>query len=240
MSKEWSIFEPSEFKCTQYEYQINGKSYSRVTQILTVIAKQQLMNWMAKQGTKQVNEILTNRQTIGTVTHKLIEHTIKKVPFNLGTYENEIQDNVKLFKIIQNECHLIPEALEQHLWSNKYGYAGTADYIGWYKSCTTFFKYKSTKPKFQNSAWVIGDWKTSKAIYPSYWYQLAAYVKAFEELTGQKVDGAFIACFRNGKCYIEEKTYKELEELFNIFKAALVIYDKKYRKIIHNVSLEVD
>lgn len=38
----------------------------------------------------------------------------------------------------------------------------------------------------------LADWKTSGGIYPEYYYQTSAYLHAYEEETGEKLDGALI------------------------------------------------
>ncbi len=218
------------------EYKINGKSYYRVTATLGVISKHRLRSWMGRIGYKKANQILETRQAIGTHVHKLIENLLKGKQINLGSYEKEIQDGLKEFKKFAKLSKLKPQGLEQNLWSNEYGYAGTADYIGYYTSCeeylvATIKNHKRVKePKFAQTALVIGDWKTGKDIYPTYWLQLAAYVNAFEELTGIKVAGVFIARIRDGKISIKEKAYDELMKEFPAYLAALTLYEWRYKK----------
>jgi len=232
MSK-WEIQVPQIF-VTPKEYKIDGKSYYRVTSTLGIIAKHSLRNWMGKIGYTKANKILETRQAIGTHIHKLIENTLYNKPINLGTYEKEIQDGLLIFAKFRDAAKLKPEALEQNLWSNKYGYAGTADFIGYYKTPLEYLtsqtiNHKRIKvPKFEKSSLVIGDWKTGKDIYPEYWLQLAAYAHAFEELTGIKVKGGFVARIRNGKIQVKEKTIKELEIGFKFYLNALNLYKGKY------------
>ena len=227
MSK-WQIVVPEDFESDNKNYRLGGKQYIRVTQSLNIISKPGITSWAARVGRKKVEAVLKRRCDLGTIVHNLIERTLKGEKFNLGTYEKEIQEDLTLFDEFKINTCISPEALEQRLWSNKYGYAGTADYIGEYKS---FKKYivRGWKANFPDGAKVVGDWKTSADIYSSYWLQLAAYIMAFEELTGIKLDGGFIAQFRNGKIRIKEKTYKELKVEFKAYLHALALYKWEHK-----------
>ncbi|MDE2098421.1 MAG: hypothetical protein KGL39_14305 [Patescibacteria group bacterium] len=106
-----------------------------------------------------------------------------------------------------------PQATETRLYSLKHNYAGTADAQGIAASV--------------NGKLCIVDWKTSKAIYPEYRFQTAAYAQAYSEMTGQKVRDRWIV--RIGKdgeledLYLPPKTFKaDLEA----FLAAKKIYDR--------------
>lgn len=234
MGEKWQIVVPDDFESTSYEYKLNGKIYQRVTSTLGIIAKHRLQNWMRKTGFAKANKILETRQNIGIQVHKLCELFLKGESVNLGTYEKEIREGMCKFYEFAKMANLKPDGIEQRLWSNKYGYAGTADYIGQYKSPERFLSSKIVNhkrvkiPKFKNGAYVIGDWKTSKGFYPTYWLQLAAYAKAFQELTGIKVEGGFITRIRDGKLYVKEMTWKELEKEFEPYLWALKLYKWYY------------
>jgi hypothetical protein len=233
--KSWQIVVPKDFETTNKEYKINGKSYYRVTETIGIIAKHGLRNWMGRVGYAKANKILETRQNIGIHVHKLIELTLQGKDLNLGTYETEIREGMCKFHEFKDLAKLIPEGLEQRLWSNKHGYAGTADYIGRYTTPIKFLvgtrqSGKIVKlPKFEKSALVIGDWKTGRDVYPEYWLQLAAYAMAFKELTGIQVKGAFITLIRDGKLKVKEKTWAELEVAFKHYMCALELYKGKYQ-----------
>ena len=222
--KSWSIVLPKDFESTDKEYNLNGKKYSRVTVILNIIAKPGITSWAARVGRKKVEAVLKRRCDLGTTVHHLFELTLKGKSFNLGNYEAEIREDLNLFDEFQINTCIEPEGLEQRVWSNKHGYAGTADYIGNYKSFAEYL-VRGHKAKFTKESRVLGDWKTSADIYAPYWLQMAAYVVAFEELTGEKLDGAFIAQFRNGKIRVKEMTYNELMVEFKGYLHALGLYN---------------
>jgi len=225
---KWQIVVPEDFEVTNKNYRFNGKEYIRVTQSLNIINKPGITAWSARVGRKKVETVLKRRCDLGTTVHNLFERTLKGEAFNLGTYEKEIQEDLELFNEFRINTCIVPEALEQRLWSNKYGYAGTADFLGEYKSNKKYL-VRGWKANFPKGAKVVGDWKTSADIYPTYFLQLAAYIMAFEELTGIKLAGGFIAQFRNGKVRIKEKTYAELKIEFKAYLHALALYKWQHK-----------
>lgn len=225
----WKIEKPDCEVHNEY-YILNGHKYSRVTSVLGVIAKHGLAAWYSRVGMKKAKEVLETRQVIGTKTHHLFEMTLLGKEFNLDEYEQEIKDSVALFDIFKVKTNLGVQAAEQRLWSERYGYAGTADYLGTYTTCNDYL-IRGHKAKFPDGGLLILDWKTSRSIYNEAFLQLSAYAYAFSELTGIKVDGAAIAHFRDGKLKVKEKTFDELIELFEVFKATLKLY-----KWAHNIK----
>ena len=226
---KWKIEKPSCEVHKQY-YILNGHKYSRVTSILGVIAKHGLAIWYSKVGEKRAKEILETRQVIGTKTHHIFEMNLLGKDFDINEYEQEIKDSLTLFKDFKINTKLEVHSAEQRLWSETYGFAGTADYLGMY---TTYDDYlvRRHKAKFTDGGLVIIDWKTSRSIYKEAFLQLSAYTHAFYELTGIKIDGAAIAHFRDGKLKVREKTFDELMELFEVYKCALKLY-----KWTHNIE----
>jgi hypothetical protein len=224
--KTWEIPEAQISEITGKVYTLNGKSYCRVTNTLNIIAKNGLFSWYQSVGKKKAEAIIKDRQIIGTKVHSAIEHTL------LGDYDSstekhkEILKCVQMFKIFKYNTNLSPQALEQRLWNDEFGYAGTCDYIGKY---TTWNPYcmRGHKVEFKDDL-VIIDWKTSRSIYKDYWLQMAAYAYAFYKLTGVKVKGAVIVQFRNEQIKVQEKTWDDLIELFEVYKAVLTVYRWNY------------
>jgi CRISPR/Cas system-associated exonuclease Cas4 (RecB family) len=232
MTKNWKIVEPVEFFAENYYYLINGKKYWRVTQVKNVINKPGLNNWRARKDYKECQKYLHERANLGKKAHKLFQLKLQGNKINQDKYDNEIREDLILFDSIINNCKLSAEATEQHLWSDEFDIAGTADYIGQYKSCIDFLPKKGrgknrkpVAPKFVKLSHVIGDWKTSPDIYDDFWLQLAAYAYMFEKHTGEKIDGGFIAQFRDGKVKIEEKTRSELNKYFEVMKHCIKVFE---------------
>lgn len=226
-TSDWKIPKAKISDVTNKIYTINGHSYCRVTKTLSVIAKNGLFGWYMKVGKRKANTIIKRRQDLGTRVHKLFEDTLAGKKVSTEGMIEEIKEDMKLFNIFKYNCDLKPEELEQRLWNDKYQYAGTADFIGKY---TTWKPYcvRGHDRGFKDDL-VIGDWKTSRSIYDDYWLQLAAYAYAFWKLTGVKPKGAFIAQFRNGQIKIKERTWDELMEEFEVYKAVLTVYKWKFK-----------
>ena len=225
---KWEINVP-DLKVDRKNYIIDGRKFVRVTRSLDIISKPGLLIWFQKVGKYTAEKILKDRQVKGTQAHSLFEKILKKEKIDTTKYHDEIQMDVRLFKNFIGQCVVSVDALEQRLWSNTYRYAGTADFIGHYKTNEAWL-VRGQQPLFKNSSLVIGDWKTSRDIYPEYWLQLAAYCIAFKELTGIQVEGAFIAQFRNGKIRIKEKSWKDILMIFEYYKSVLNLYDGKNNK----------
>jgi hypothetical protein len=226
MSKKWNIIIP-DYKVTDEYYLINNEKYWRVTQVKSVINNVGLNKWRSRIGDKEADKIMKARQIVGTNTHKACELILTNSFLDLDLYDDEVKNNVYLMSEFREKCCLKPEGIEQTLWSDEYKLAGTADYIGGYKTYKKYLK-RGRVPKFKHESFVIGDWKTSTNIYDNYWIQLSTYVYMFEKLTGIYMDGAFIAQFRNGKIKVEEKTRDELDKYFKVMLNCLELY--KYNK----------
>ncbi|RPI86124.1 MAG: hypothetical protein EHM34_00070 [Nitrosopumilales archaeon] len=210
---KWLIKTPAEFICTDNYYLIKGKKYARVTRINSIIDKPELKNWYAKTGPIKAKEILKKRAGFGSTLHKLIEVTLKKEVLTKANYDSMLIESIELFEKWQEKHELLPDSLEQHLWSEKHKYAGTADYIG----------------IFDGKLYIL-DWKSSRGIYDEYWLQMAAYVNAFEEQTGLKVEGVGILQIRDGETNFITKSYDEIMSVyFPVFLAAMTIYNWKHK-----------
>lgn len=209
---KWSIKTPSEFICSDNYYLIKGKKFARVTRINSIIDKPELRNWYAKTGAVKAKEILMKRAGFGSTLHKLIEVTLRGEQLSSENYDSFLMESMDIFNNWMGKHEVIPEALEQHLWSEKYKYAGTCDFIG----------------IFDGKLYIL-DWKTSRGIYDEYFLQMAAYAYAFYEQTGIKVDGIGILQIRDGVFNFVTKDYDELMKIyFPVFLAAITIYNWKY------------
>ena len=242
--KELNIVEPDEYICESSHYLINGEKYWRVTQVKGMINKPGLNVWRARSNYSDTQKYMHLRANFGSKMHKLFEYKLQGKSVNPDNYdEQELKDDLELFDSVMINCKLQAGLLEQHLWSTEHGIAGTADYIGDYTSYSKYLPKKgrgrNRKPieaKFEDGAFVIGDWKSSPGIYGDFWLQLAAYAVMLYDITGVKVDGAFIARFRpDGKgedVEIQEKTWDELMEYWKLMKACIVLFEARQNKLI--------
>lgn len=102
-----------------------------------------------------------------------------------------------------------PITMEQPVWSAKYGYVGTDDFIGLVDGelCTC-------------------DYKTSKSLYPEVWLQTAAYQHAYqEEHPRAEIKARWgINVGKDGTLYTERRGPELFETDFNAFLGLLAIY----------------
>lgn len=170
----------NEFK---HSYYIEGVKVPSVTTILSVISKPALLNWgvnmaiesikeQLKPGTAydeiQLQEILniaksahfkkkTDAGNMGTFVHNWVSDYIlgkePEMPVN-----TELVEAVRKFLIWEKE-HAVKFILsEQTVYSKQHGFTGTLDFVA----------------KIDGQL-VLGDLKTSSAIYDEMWLQVAAY-----------------------------------------------------------------
>lgn len=188
------------FNTKGHRYTVNGESKVGVTSILSIINKPALIQWAVNEGVSYIKENLkagttydeielhnilenakkahrvrkTEAADFGTLAHSWIEKYIKgenPEPLVNKTLQNAI--NVFLKWVDEKNVKFI--ASEQPIYSKKYDYCGTYDFL-----CEIDGKR------------YIGDLKTSKGIYGEYHMQLAAYRYAVEEETQTPVDGCLI------------------------------------------------
>jgi len=137
---------------------------------------------------------------IGTEAHKAIESWIKGDPImKVSTPEAELAVRTFLEWTAVNKVTF--ESSEEMVFSRKYNYAGTYDFI-----CEMGGKR------------YLGDIKTSNATYPSYWLQVSAYQQAIqEENPKEKFDGQIIVrCSKTGQLDVQTNfDYKANRDAFN-------------------------
>jgi len=73
------------------------------------------------------------------------------------------------------------------------------------------------------------DYKTSKGIYSDAYFQVAAYRNAYEEETGEKLDGTLILHFNkeNGEFAIHERPEEDYQKDLSAFLGALAVKKRK-------------
>jgi hypothetical protein len=214
-------------------YEIDGRSYPSVTNILNIIGKPALINWAAKVEREMVIKVsselyqntpmgvphmtpaawtitLNNRlgkekamakelakaSEIGTQVHDLIEWTLKgELCYDAGPsprISDKAQWAFMAWEDWRRSVKLKPLYVEQVVYSQGYGYAGTLDLLCEIKlsELISYFIKKSQEvpqeltalSKKQVSALTVCDWKTGKAVYPEAYLQNAAYRQAWREM----------------------------------------------------------
>lgn len=199
------------------------KYYPSVTSILSYFPKGKWFeDWLKDVGHNA--EFIKNRAgREGSEVHDAIEYLLHGNELNwvnennTANYDLHVWNMINKFVSFWNEVK--PELLltEQFLYSDEYEYAGTADLV----------------VNIDKKRWLI-DIKTSNNLHKSYDLQLAAYAKAYEEITGNKIDKAGIIWLKSSKRGPSRKKgvyqgegweLKEVEDLDTAFKQFLSIYD---------------
>lgn len=178
------------------------------------------------------DEYTFSSASFGTKVHKWIEDYMLTGTFPIlptDEYAN-VGMCVESVKKFLTDAKISPTAVEVikpelFVYSEKYGYAGSADFV-----CA------------KNDNVYLFDWKTSNRYYINYALQLAAYAKGIEELYGLHIKKASCVVFGKEKVEYDVHTYTdtELDYYFELFKACLVMHNFVKHYPIPNVSIEVN
>lgn len=189
------------FTPSTHRYYLDGESIPGVTTILGVLDKPALPKWAAKsvaewvadnadglEGLRQMGrgpmvdalkglpwQKRDDAATRGTTLHGIAERLLRGE-------DVELDDDDALLPVAENalrfieEWHIEPILIEAAVASREHRYAGTLDLIAKYR-----------RPDTGATGTAIFDWKSGKAIYPEFAWQLAAYAGAeFHGLLGDE------------------------------------------------------
>jgi hypothetical protein len=178
----------------------DGKKIPSVTTILKIKDPGALINWAyrtgrehgvlegqgqpAPSGLYEGSDILA----IGTCVHSMCEAWVKgdepmlvlekaldeETVNDKSTFRAQAASAYSAFEFWCKGTQLEIVDCEVAVISEAHRYGGTLDFIG-----------------KLNGKLVLGDFKTSNGVWPEYLCQLAAYAKAYEETTGNKIDGGY-------------------------------------------------
>lgn len=170
---------------------------------------------------------------VGSIVHHYAEHGEMSEDYDkLSDEDKSRADNgIKSFDEWKKTTLPVILKTEFLVFSLKQLYVGTADGLA----------------EINGKKYLI-DYKTSKGVYSDHVYQVSAYLKAYEEEYGEKLEGAIVIHFRKDDVYDKEgnliyeagtfgmKTLSrgELVKAFKGFKALQSVYevDKEIIKII--------
>ena len=231
-----------------HSYKVGETMVPSATKVLGVIAKPALMHWALNMGVEWLQEKMfkdeessangthvyksplsfdsivkgiksAHRQTstsalnIGTITHDWVEGAINfhmkggVIP-KLPTQE-EALNSIDAFKAWVQENEIEWLSAEEKLYHRKHKYAGTVD-----------------ARAYINGEYCVIDWKTSKAVYPEYHLQVAAYAKAVEDMHDKKVDATYILRCDKVTGRFEAVRSKGIAKNFKAFLAALTLFKR--------------
>lgn len=220
-----------------------------VTSITSMVAKPALVQWAVNCAYDKMREVLeknldpipseqdikyehrrasSQSAVLGTMVHKFIEMEIKGLEpdwFGLttinpmGLFYKEFISAYASFKKWRQDTK--PEFImsERPILSQKYGYAGTLDF-----TANIDIAAQGKKFDVESKKHILGDFKTSKAIYPEYFMETAARVKALEEeFPDVKYDAMMIVRVgKDGK--YETKVETDIDKYFKAFLGAKQLY----------------
>lgn len=149
-------------------------------------------NWLKEAG-KDADEIRDEAGRRGSVVHKLTElydagEEVRLVNPN-GSIDYKLNEWAMFERYVEfrSRFQFVTDCMELNIISKDLGYAGTIDRV-----------------ITMNGEKILLDIKTSNAIYPSYWLQLAAYRSLLMNNAGKKVDKVAIL-WLNAKTRTEGK-----------------------------------
>lgn len=161
---------------------------------------------------------MNSSANFGTNVHAWIEkymETGEFPPLPEGETYADINMCLKSVQKFFMENDLSPKTVEVvkpelFVYSNKYGYAGSADFV-----CV------------RGDKCYLFDWKTSNGYRVNYALQLAAYAKAIEELYGLHVYKGNCVVFAKDRVSYETHPQDEkmLDFYFELFKACLIMHN---------------
>ena len=151
--------------------------YPSVTTILQYMPKNKFFESWLKEVGFNADIIMRKAGEEGTQLHEAVEALVKGEEINwLDDYGNARYSLTvweMINKFVEFWTQAKPELIssEEFVYSDEFQYAGTSDLI----------------VKLDDEVWLL-DVKSSNSYHKSFELQLAAYAKAYEEMTGQKID----------------------------------------------------
>lgn len=186
------------------------KGYPSVTEVLGVVHKEFIVRWYGKYGTEYCERVKRESGEFGSTIHTLIEQRLRGQ--DIGECSPRQREMVNTFDKWQRQSGFVPVEIERKVEHKGLKYHGTFDVLGHFTDGTQLF---------------LLDWKTSRQIDNLYGAQLAAYAEAYKDETGVAVAAGGIVRLEKDPSkpkQIEVKTFNELPNYFEVFKACLVIH----------------
>jgi hypothetical protein len=208
-----------------------------VTTVLNEISKPFLREWALKLMAEHLTQALPTDRVItpaelaatvaaGKVRHKEVMeqsglwgtrvHESIQARLISGRYPKGVKDDPPLLLCLRafedwwSSQRLTPVVVEEPIWSLKHEYGGTLDALA----------------KDVEGRLFILDWKSSKSLHESNAVQISTYARAWEEMTGVKVDELRIVRIgREGAIEVLTVTPEECELMFQVFLALRAIWD---------------
>ena len=190
-----------------------GDRVPSVTTILGILNKPALLDWAWQMGTQGLDykAVRDGAADVGSLAHYMILCYLRREEPDTSEYSAQTieraENSLIKFWDWEKAHNLKPIMLETPLVSEGLGFGGTIDFFGLVDGQPT-----------------LVDFKTGKAVYPEFFYQLAAYEQLLTE-AGQLIEVTRI--LRIGRTEdegFEERTIGKLDRQWEIFLNCLKIY----------------
>lgn len=217
-----------------------------VTKILGVISKgDALVQWAANQVVACVKEKISIEEVysgehvheiaddckyafrrkkqeaadVGTESHQILEGIVRARLEDITSefvvpavdIANAVSNCINAGTEWLRQSEVVPLLVERRIYSRKHGFSGTLDLLARVKG-----KVK------------VIDYKSSKSLYSEYHLQTAAYAMAYEEETGERIQGRILVRLgkEDGAFETRELPFRyKLEEDYQVFLATKQLYD---------------
>lgn len=171
-----------------------------------------LLRWAFNRGRSGAEDLYDETALgIGTLVHKCIENEIGGRPS--PEIPDEFRAPVESALNAWHEWFLSQNfeivATEVPLVSRKHRFGGTIDSI----------------VRDRHGRLAVGDWKSSKAVYPDYLVQIAGYRILWEENRGPVEGGYYLARFSKEDGYFSSRYYPDLAKAERMFLLLREAYD---------------
>lgn len=207
-----------------------------VTTVQSIVNKPFLAQWRGSIGNIEADRVISESQSKGSQLHALFEALQKGETIIYG--DGGVTDQsimLEAWRFQQVFDQLQPEivAVEQPVYSLKFGYAGTLDAI-WRIKAGSYAVNGRSPVKIETDMTVMIDFKTGKQVGDAAFEQLAAYRTAVLEMgIFQQIDAvAVLHTNAKTKTGVEGaafllRTGEQLETDFAVFSAILTLYKMK-------------
>lgn len=207
-------------------YRINGEFYPSVTTILQVYPKGLgFAKWLVSNGSwNEAEKVKEEAGDRGSKVHNAIVQIIKGRQLRLlnakkeKVFSDEEWKALLGFRNFWEDYRPVTLESEKIVYSKKFGFAGTVDWIGSIEM--------PDKNKKKTKCLAMLDWKTSKGIYNSYLLQVSAYCYANAEMKGRPVEAlAVVQLGSKAKRVYSVKLVDDRKLCFKTFLACKAIWD---------------
>jgi len=191
-----------------------GHPVPSVTTVLGILAKPALIHWAWKLGIEgqDYRKVRDHAADVGTLAHYMIQCDIKGEKPDTSQYSAENLSKAETSYLAwlhwAEQHQLRAVAAEERLVSEHWGYGGTIDYV-------------ASDPA--GKLWLI-DYKTGSGIYPEMRYQIAAYVKLWEEVKASEINEKVIVRLDRDTGEFEQHSLGDLDLAWSIFLGCLNLY----------------